>query len=65
MLCWNLANGPKHRGSYLKNMVCTKVNQLLGNNFHTIMGKIEADIFQIIKKETENRSTNIEDTSAE
>ena len=46
-------------------MVCTKVNQLLGNNFHTIMGKIEADIFQIIKKETENRSTNIKDTSAE
>ena len=46
-------------------MVCTKVNQLLVNNFHAIMGKIEADMFQIIKKGTGNRWTNIKDTSAE
>ena len=41
MLCWNLANGPKFRISFLKNMAGTKVNQLLGDYVYTILDKIE------------------------
>ena len=50
MLCWNLVNGPKHRGSFLDNMVCTKRNQLFEGNLHAILDKIEADILQITKE---------------
>ena len=50
MLCWNLVNGPKYRGSFLDNMSCTKGNQLLEGDLHAIMDKIEADILQITKR---------------
>ena len=52
MLCWNLVNGPKHRGSFLDNMACTKGNQLLEGegDLHAILHKIEANILQITKE---------------
>ena len=40
---------PKHRGS-IKNMARSKGVQLLAGAFHVIMNKIEADIFQTVKK---------------
>ena len=50
MLCWNLVNGPKHRGSFLENMARTKVNQLLEGDLHAIVEKLETDILQITKE---------------
>ena len=50
MLRWNLANGPKHRGSFLDNIACTKENQLLEGDLHAILDKIEANILQITKE---------------
>ena len=50
MLYWNLVNSPKHRGSFIYNMSCTKGNQLLEGDLHAIMDKIEADILQITKE---------------
>ena len=50
LVSWNLPNGPKHRGSILKNMASSEGDQLLAGAFHAIMGKIEAGILQIAKK---------------
>ena len=50
MLCWNLVNSPKHQGSFLDNMACTKGHQLLECELHVILDKIEADILQITKE---------------
>ena len=50
MLCWNLVKAPRHRGSFLDNMACTKGNQLLEGDLHAIVDKIEADILQITKE---------------
>ena len=50
MLCWNLVSGPKHRGSFLDNMACSKGNQLLESDMHAILDKTEADILQITKE---------------
>ena len=47
---WNLPNGPKHRGSILKNMASSEGDQLLAGACHAIMGKIEAGIPQTAKK---------------
>ena len=50
MLCWNLVNGPEHRGSFLDNKAWTKGNKLLQIYLHAILDKVEADILQIIKE---------------
>ena len=50
LLSGNLPNGPKHRGSILKNMASSEGDQLLEGAFHAIIGKIEAGILQITKK---------------
>ena len=49
MLCWNLVNGPKHWRSFLDNIACTKGNQLLEEDLHAIMDKIETTLLQIKK----------------
>ena len=49
-VCWNLLNGPKHRGSILKNMASSEGYQLLVWAFHAIIDKIAVDIFQIANK---------------
>ena len=50
LISWNLLNGPKHRGSILKNMASSQGDQLHEGAFHAIMGKIEAGLLQIAKK---------------
>ena len=50
LVSWNLTNSPKHQGSILKNMVSSEGDQLLAEDFHAIMGKIEAGLLQIAKK---------------
>ena len=50
VLCWNLASGPKHRGSLQDNMLSTKKDQPLGGDLHAVLDEIEADILQNIKK---------------
>ena len=50
MVSWNLPNGPKHRGSFLKNMTRSDGDLLLTGAFHATMDKIEADVLQIAKK---------------
>ena len=50
ILCWNLANNPKHRRWSLKNLACAKGDELLEGDFHTILDKIEPDMLQITKK---------------
>ena len=44
---WNLPNGPKHRGSILKNIASYESGQLLAGASRAIMRKIEADILQV------------------
>ena len=65
MLCWNLANGPKFRRSFLKNMAGTKVGQLLGDYVYIILDKIEVICFKLQGNGAGNGSFNIKDTSTE
>ena len=46
----NLPNGPKHRGSILKNITSSEGDQPLAKAFYAIMDKIKADILQNQKK---------------
>ena len=50
MLCWNLANGPRHRERFFKNLTCIKGNQLCRSDFHAILNNIKAHRLQTIKK---------------
>ena len=50
LVSWELLNGPKQRGSILRNMVNSEGDQLLAGALHAIMEKIEADTLQIAKK---------------
>ena len=43
MLCWNLANDPRHRSSFLDNMACFKGNRQLEGDLHAILAKMKAD----------------------
>lgn len=51
MVCWNLANGPKHHEYIFKDLYYNKGNQLLGGDVHVILDKTEAtDMLQIVEK---------------
>ena len=50
MLPLNLPIGQKNGEPFLKNMACSEGDELLGDDFHAFLVKVEADMFQIIKK---------------
>ena len=50
LVSWSLPEGPKHRGSILRNIASSEGDQLLAGVFLAIMDKIEADMFQIAKR---------------
>ena len=50
MLCSNLPRGPKHRGSFFKNMAFSEGNQLFAGDFHTFLDEINASMLQFTKK---------------
>ena len=49
ILSWNLLNARNHQGLFLKNMVCSVGDQLLGGDFDAVMDKTQADRLQITK----------------
>ena len=46
-------------------MACAKEDHTLGGDLHAFLDKIEADILQNTKNETEDGSSNIKDPSTE
>ena len=59
LLFWNLPHGPKHRGSFLKNMACSERNQLLVADFRAVLDKLEADILIYYKITKEPRMNHL------
>ena len=49
MLCWNLENGPKHRGWLQKNIAFPEVNKLFTSDFRANLNETNADMIQFIK----------------
>ena len=64
-LSWNLVSDPKHRGSFLDKMACTKEINYLKVICMLFWRKQRPIYFKLQRNRTENGSSNIKDPSIE
>ena len=52
----------QNTGSCLKNLICPEGDQLLGADFHAVLGKVVVNMLQLQRRGPENGSFTIKDT---